>query len=254
MSIIHSYKNSEEILKVSYIYNKYHESFDTLITTFQSKVLPGLLENQYIEEIIDIKFSTSHGKYPIYRVKDLPRTLFFLMPIGAPTTVGILEEIVYAMDVKNIIMYGSAGVLDRNIAAKKIIVPTKAYRDEGTSYHYMPASDFIDIKNYQKVSKVLNELNIDYVEGYTWTTDAFYRETKEIYEERKNQGCICVEMEVSAVQAFANLRKVELYNFLYSADNLDHSSWDKRILGNLSIDERLDYFILARFIAKAIGD
>ena len=27
------------------------------------------------------------------------------------------------------------------------MVPTDAYRDEGTSYHYAPASDYIEIKN-----------------------------------------------------------------------------------------------------------
>lgn len=250
--ITNSFRKSEEILKISDITEKYHDQFNNLIVTFQCKVLPGLLEGNYIEIINDRAFGSAHGKYPIYKVVGEPQTLFYLSPIGAPTTVGILEEIVYAMDIKNIIMYGSAGSLDKEITAKSIIVPTKAYRDEGTSYHYAVASDFIDISNHTTVSAILKDISVDVIEGYTWTTDAFFRETKAIYEERRNQGCLCVEMEVSAVQAFADLRKVNLFTFLYSADSLDHSGWDKRILGNLSINERVDYFLIARHISQRI--
>lgn len=252
MAINKSFRNSEEILKVKDISEKYHQSFDTLIITFQGKVLPGLLEQELIEIIPDRAYGSSHSKYPIYKVVGQPKTLFYLMPIGAPITVGILEEIVYSMGIKKIVMYGSAGVLNQEIVAKKIIVPTKAYRDEGTSYHYMPSSDFVDIHNSEIVSKILEKLGIEFVKGYTWTTDGFYRETKELYDERLKQGCLCVEMEISAVQAFANLRGVNLYTFVYSADSLDHSGWNKRILGNLSLDERIDYFLVARHISTII--
>lgn len=251
--ITNSFRDSKEILKVSDVSGKYHKQFDNLIITFQSKVLPGLLENNLVKLIDDRSFGSSHGKYPIYKVVDQPQTLFYLSPIGAPTTVGILEEIVYAMGIKNIIMYGSAGALDKDITAKKIIVPTKAYRDEGTSYHYAPASEFIDINNHDFVSDILEEIDADYIKGYTWTTDAFYRETQAIYEERKSQGCICVEMEVSAVQAFANLRNINLFTFIYSADSLDHSGWNKRVLSNLPLNARLDYFLVARHIAHKLS-
>lgn len=252
MAITDSFRNAEEIIKVADFCEKYHTSFDTLIITYQGKVLPGLLKQNLIKEIEDRTYGSSHSKYPIYIVNGLDKTLFFLMPVGAPIAVGILEEITFSMNIKHIIMYGSAGVLDKEITEKKIIVPTMAYRDEGTSYHYMPASDFITIKNHEIVSHALGNLNVEFIKGATWTTDAFYRETISIFEERKAQGCLCVEMEVSAVQAFANLRGVELYSFLYSADSLDHTGWDKRILGKLSLDERVNYFFVAKYIAKQI--
>ncbi len=253
MAIENSFRNSIEKFKVSELCEKYSHSFETLIVTFQSKVLSGLLAQDIIEAIPDRKFGSAHGKYDIFKLKQNNQILFYLSPIGAPTTVGILEEITYALDVKNIVMYGSCGVLDKSITAGKIIVPTKAYRDEGTSYHYQAASDFIDIKYESVVSHILENSHIDYVKGFTWTTDAFYRETEAIYEERKSQGCIAVEMEISAVQAFANLRGLNLYTFIYGADNLDTKKWDKRILGNLSIDERMKYFMIAYEIAKQVS-
>jgi len=252
MGIEKSYRNSIEKLKVSDITEKYHTSFDVVIVTFQSRVLEGLLKSNVIEEIKDRKFGSSHGMYSIYKLTSNPKIIFYLSPIGAPTAVGILEELVYALGIKHIVMYGSAGVLDSNITAGKIIIPTKAYRDEGTSYHYQIASDFIDIPHHDVISKTLDDLHVEYAKGYTWTTDAFYRETEEIFQERKNQGCIAVEMEISAVQAFANLRHVHLYTFIYGADNLDTTKWDKRILGTLSLDARINYFLIAAEIAKKI--
>ena len=54
--------------------------------------------------------------------------------------VGLLEEL-KARGFKNFIVLGSCGVLDQSIQADKIILPSSALRDEGTSYHYAPASD-----------------------------------------------------------------------------------------------------------------
>lgn len=252
MGIEKTYRESVEILKPKDVRDKYHKVYKTIILTFQSRVLPGLLSSNLVSKIDDIEFGSAHSRISIYELNNHRDTLFFLSPIGSPMTVGTLEEICYVMGVENIVMYGTCGVLDKAIAAGKIIVPTKAYRDEGTSYHYLPASDFIEIKNSNIVSKILKEANIDYVKGITWTTDAFYRETQQIFLERKNQGCISVEMEVSAVQAFADLRGINLYTFIYGADNLDSTQWEKRILGNHSSDERIKYFLVARSIAVNI--
>ena len=67
---------------------------------------------------------------------------------------------------------------------------------------------------------------------------------------RKQEGCIAVEMEVSACQAVCDFRGYEFYDFLYTADNLDSSQWDEGILSNISLDERLRHFFIALEIAK----
>lgn len=252
MAIEKSFRISPEKFSVGELAKKYHKEYETIIVTYQSKVLEGLIDKNLVSEMVELRFGSSHSMFPIYRINNQAKILFFLCPIGAPTAVGILEEIAYSLSIKNIVMYGSCGVLDKSITEGKIIVPTKAYRDEGTSYHYKPASDFIDIPNSKDLVKILADLNIDYVTGFTWTTDGFYRETEELFLERKTQGCICVEMEVSAVQAFSDLRGLQFYSFLYGADNLDATKWDKRILGNLDLDERIKFFLLALNIAKSI--
>ncbi len=42
------------------------------------------------------------------------------------------------------LLFGTCGVLDEDIKATSVIIPT-ALRDEGTSYHYQPASSEIAV-------------------------------------------------------------------------------------------------------------
>jgi uridine phosphorylase len=74
----------------------------------------------------------------------------------------------------------------------------------------------------------MRENGIPCVLGKTWTTDAFYRETLGNFEKRKADGCICVEMEGSAVQAVCDFRGLELYMFFTSGDLLDAPEWTQR--------------------------
>lgn len=252
MGIEKSFRNSPEILKPSDVSKKYHKKYQTIIITFQHKVVSGLLENNLVVKVPDRMFGSAHGKNHIYELTSDSDVLFFVCPVGAPIAVGLLEEIHYAMGVRNIILYGTCGVLDKAVTAGKIIVPMNAFRDEGTSYHYVEASDSIKLDNADTVARILDQGHIDYVKGNTWTTDAFYRETTELFKERKAQGCIAVEMEISAVQAFASFRGLDLYAFIYGADNLDSSNWEPRILGKHNYEERLRYFLVARELSNQI--
>jgi uridine phosphorylase len=112
------------------------------------------------------------------------------------------------------------------------VVPTHAYRDEGTSYHYQEASDYIALPNAKKVSSILKELAIPAVEGKTWTTDAFYRETAEEIEERRKAGDIAVEMELAGAQAVCNYLGIELFDFLASGDVLSDEEYNHDELHN----------------------
>nr|MCR5307623.1 phosphorylase [bacterium] len=128
----------------------------------------------------------------------------------------------------------------------------KAYRDEGTSYHYAPASDFIDIKNYKVVEDVCKKYNLDYILGYTWTTDSIYRETVDNIDRRKSMGCICVEMETSALEAMCDFKGLNLYTFFLSGDILV-DEWNRSDLGTEKEHKKqLSSFDVAILIAQNI--
>ena len=159
----------------------------------------------------------------MYAVKYADMTFgLFLSRVGAPACVAGLEEII-ALGAKGIVLFGCCGVLNQSVVQNKIIIPLSAVRDEGTSYHYIPSSEEIsaDSSSVNLTTRCLEQHGIPYVAGKVWTTDAIYRETTGLIEERKKQGCIAVDMECSASLAVSKFRNVPVIPFLFGADHLD---------------------------------
>lgn len=190
----------------------------------------------------------------ILRYKDIELT-FFMAGVSGPWISGDIEDL-HAQGVEKFIIFGNCGVLDSNIEDCSIIIPTKAFRDEGTSYHYVEASDTIDMnpKYVNEFIDILKEYDFNYTKGYTWTTDAFYRETKEKVNYFKSEGAICVEMEGAAIAAVAKRIGVDYFTFYYAGDNLDSTEWDERSLfGLTNIDKKKEVMLLALELAIKIS-
>jgi uridine phosphorylase len=170
------------------------------------------------------------GRHPIY-VHEVQghRVALFHPGVGAPLAAGILEEVI-ALGCRNFVACGGAGVLNRELAAGHLVVPTAAIRDEGTSYHYLPPSRMVEPSPAAVVAieQTLQRRKVEYILGKTWTTDAIYRETRTRMALRRGEGCVTVEMEAAALFAVAQFRQVDLGQILYCGDNLDGDEWDGR--------------------------
>jgi len=239
---------TEEILKPSNIAEKVIGFPEIVIVTFSERVLNVILNNNQSEVISSMSAGFEHLIYKtVYCGKEVA---FYMTSIGGPTTVGLLEEVLVKGG-KKILLFGSCGSLDSSITDGHIVVPTHAYRDEGTSYHYVSSieGEFIEVKTAKRTCEILNELNIPFISGKTWTTDAVCRETRRNMELRKNAGCITVEMECASVMALAQYRNADIYQFLFTADNLDCAQWESRLLGNMPDDFRERYARIAFEIA-----
>lgn len=226
---------------------------DACIITFSYKIRDFVLQNYECKEIA--RDASTCGQTPIYEIEFNGKKFAFLMSfIGAPVAVGTVEGAKVLLNCDKFIVFGGAGCLDKEIARGKVMVPTAAYRDEGTSYHYVPAADYITIKNAEIVAAFMEEYGIPYVLGKTWTTDAFFRETRGNFEKRKAEGCISVEMETAALQAVCDFRGLEFYNFLTSGDLLDSPKWDLRLKEGQSKGTQHDegHFSIALMLADYV--
>ena len=227
---------------------------ETIVSVFSHHLFQSLLSFLGGREIARTK--DVDGIWPVYEVCDKGKRFgFYKARLGAPACVGSFEDVI-PMGAKRIILLGNCGVLDRGIQDCDIIIPTRAIRDEGTSYHYAPAGDYIDVNNQYVdiLVSVLKEFGYPYIKGTTWTTDAFYRETRRKVEDRKRMGAICVEMECAAMQAMCDFRGVEFFQFLYAGDNLDHSQWDPRSLsGTARLADKEKIGLLAFELAYRIS-
>lgn len=181
---------------------------------------------------------------------------FFMAGVGAPLLAGDIEEL-SGQGVKKFIIFGNCSVLDNNIPVSSIIIPTKGFRDEGTSYHYVEPSDTIDMnpKYQEEFINILNKKGYDYTKGYTWTTDAFYRETREKIKYFKEHGAICVEMEGTAIAAICKRLSLDYFTFYYAGDSLDSDEWDERSLSGLvNFQKKQKIKTLALELAYKISD
>lgn len=172
------------------------------------------------------------GRVPVYRMEIQGVELAMALPhVGGPTASSFIEE-VRVMGGKYFVFFGAAGTLSKEIPLNSFILPTAAIRDEGLSYHYLPPSEEVELDpaSVAACRKAMEELGLPFVEGKTWTTDAFYRETRTKMERRKKQGCVCVEMECASLAAVAKFRDVKFAQFFYVTDNLDGPVWDSGVL------------------------
>lgn len=204
----------------------------TGVTCFSKRLFDQLVSKFETKEIA--LSSNGNGKLPIYKINyDGEDIALFMSRVGASVCTVQYEEL-FAMGLERIIVFGTCGVLDKSIDDLAIIIPNSAIRDEGTSYHYVKSSREIIVnpKYQEEFVKLLKKHNYSYITGKVWTTDAPYRETKKKVLNRKKEGCICVDMECSAIAALAKFRNKEIFQFFYAADNLDSAKWDKRSLGN----------------------
>ena len=82
--------------------------------------------------------------------------------------------------------------------------------------------------------------NLEYEEGITWTTDAFYRETKSRMNLRKEQGAIAVEMECASIAAVCKYRKVPFSQVLYFSDIFKQKGWSDFLDTRASNKEKIN--------------
>ena len=179
--------------------------------------------------------------YPVY-VTDCQEEEIVLCeaPLGASAAVQNLDSLI-ACGVEQIVCAGSCGVL-ANLPENVFLVPVRALRDEGTSFHYLPPSRYAepDPEIVKTIEEVLSAKHIPYEECMTWTTDGFFRETEDMAVYRRKEGCLVVEMESAALMACAKKRGVQFGQLLYTADTLaDPSRYDPRDWGERSVEYAL---------------
>ena len=128
--------------------------------------------------------------------------------VGAAFAVLVAEEL-FTCGCQLLLSMASAGQVLPVLTPPYFIVIDRALRDEGTSYHYLPAADysFADGGLVELARGSLAGLSITVHVGATWTTDAPFRETADAITAAREAGILAVEMEAAALYAFATARQ-----------------------------------------------
>jgi len=177
-------------------------------------------------------------KYPSRRVRGFLGDLYLLkrtggrvgvvgnFGIGAPGLTSLAEEMM-AWGTKRLIILSLAGGLQSDLAPGSILVCDRAIRDEGTSYHYLPAAKDVKASStlVLAISQTLTQRGLAHSIGATWSTDAPYRETREEAEFFQGEGVKAVDMESAGLFAVGQVRDLETASAFVIGDSLASPKW-----------------------------
>lgn len=144
--------------------------------------------------------------------------------IGGPYAVLIAEQLA-ACGVELIIGLTSAGRISRELPLPCLVSITSAVRDEGTSLHYLQASNEVGCPAPEiafLLEDELAEIGWAVRRGKVWTTDAPYRETETQLQMWEKEGVLAVEMQAASLFAFGAARGVAVASVAMVSNAVDH--------------------------------
>ena len=249
--IIHSYDvASESITSPKAFVGEQKHICDVAIATFSQEIFSAALEKYPHRQICDMHAANKTKPLMLLSIGGLD-VAFYLSEIGSAMAANDIIEINWVCGATKFIAFGSSGSLDRAATEGKYVIPTEAYRDEGMSYHYAPPADYIKIGNADLLGELFSRWGLPHISGRVWTTDAFYRETRNLVNQRKSEGCVAVEMELAGMQAVCDFHHIELYDFLVTGDVVDQDVYTPE--GLHEANHSMDKFDIAIKIAQFIS-
>ncbi|MFA7107074.1 MAG: nucleoside phosphorylase [Candidatus Izemoplasmatales bacterium] len=218
--------------------SKLATDINTAVIFFDNNPSEEILKDS--KEFFSFVAASSVLKQYIYKEK----IVLAYSPLGGPAAGGLVEELI-AFGVKRFIACGSSGLIS-DFPTDHFLLVTKAIRDEGLSYHYLEPSVFVDLDYNlnQEIESKLKGKNLKYIEGITWTTDAFYKETAKRMMIRKNQGAVAVEMECASIAAVCKFRNIPFSQILYFSDIVKQEGWSSFLDSRASIKEMINKVVL----------
>ena len=138
----------------------------------------------------------------------------------------LLEQLI-ALGARRLLYLGFCGAIIPSYRIGDLFLPVQAVREEGTSYHYLPA-DVVPCAS-PHMQAVLHaqaqQRQLPVQQGPIWTTDAPYRETPLKIQQFQEAGVHAVAMEMAALFAVGQYRQCEVGALLVVSDECYHAIW-----------------------------
>lgn len=178
------------------------------------------------------------GSCPIYKFKNYD-VCFLDGGRGAPQAVDTIETL-NALGVENVVAVGMFGAFAKGINSEDIVIPSKAFVEEGTSLHY-----YADI-DYAAANDKLHKFAMEEIMGAKAlpivSTDAVYRQT--FYKEDlwRKQGAVGVDMETSALFSVGRYLNLNVVSILIASDVHPLTENDEQWKWKMSKENRYGFF------------
>jgi uridine phosphorylase len=154
-------------------------------------------------------------------------TFFVAGPaVGAPMAVLSMEKLI-VLGAEKIILVGWCGALQQALRVGDVFLPGRALCGEGTSHYYSQNSEpepSVNVLTWLRAT--LSRAGMAWQEGRVWSTDAPYRESRDLLARlRTDQQIAAIDMEYSALCTVAHFREIEFAACMLVSDELWQSEW-----------------------------
>ena len=148
--------------------------------------------------------------------------------MGAPLAAMVLEKLI-ALGARRVLVLGWCGSLSSQVRIGELILPSAAIPGDGTSPHYCPEPGDIPPHPglYDLLAANLPAAEVPWHAGPVWSTDAFYRETRQLVQSCQEQGILGIDMELAALFAVGRFRGIAVAGLLVVSDELFAFAWQQ---------------------------
>jgi uridine phosphorylase len=171
--------------------------------------------------------------------------------VGASFAVLVAEELA-ASGCTLVVSVTSSGQLEALGEPPYHVLIERAWRDEGTSLHYLPPAPWSYLRPHlhKQLEDAYDGLSEPVRAGAAWTTDAPFRESQGAIDEARAAGCHAVEMEAAALYAYAEARQREVVCLAHVTNTMAVSGDDFEKGPHAGARITLDAFVAT---ARALG-
>jgi uridine phosphorylase len=199
------------------------------ITGRPRPVLPPLAIQTVIPAHMDIVLDRFGAALDDFTLAEHPFAVFrhegVEMVIGRSSkgsyAAGGLDEMI-ALGARHIIFLGGCGAISHEVEVDDLFVPTRALRDEGVSYHYLPPSRYAYPSEHLTAAllRAAEASPIPVRSGPMWTITAHFRQAIPRLRAFRAEGCLVVNNEAAPAFAVGEARKVSVAALLNVGDTL----------------------------------
>jgi purine-nucleoside phosphorylase len=153
--------------------------------------------------------------------------------IGIPSTALYLHELTHSYDVNCIIRVGTCGALQADLTLGDLVAATHALTDSAAVSRFLTSEETprADKTMIHLAEEAAQELGLPIRKGPLFSTDLFYSEDSQRYDQSRMNGVLGVDMETSMLYAMGAWYGFKTLSILTVSDNLitgAESSADER--------------------------
>lgn len=186
---------------------------------------------------------------PVYQIDSYNRLCFLDGGCGAPHAADTLETLA-ALGVQNVVTIGMFGAFGDGLKSGDILIPSKAFVEEGTSLHYYESIDDAepDSSLHQRAMQAIpGARSLPIV-----STDAVYRQT--FFKEKcwREKGAVGVDMETSALFSVGAYLGVRVVSILIASDQHPRQEGDSPWQWTMTPETRSAFFAACLKFARQL--